>query len=135
MAGSADSAEGQEDSVRPPLRTSPWLRGRRPASQPWFCGCLRAGPFPSLGLRFHICTMSVVAMTIFRKLTTRRSRKCSHESVILILRNLLHFSTGEGLVYSFIQQTFTEHLLCTRKLGCIRDQDRHSPSWNLYSSV
>lgn len=45
MAGSADCAGCQEDSVRPPRRTSPWLRGRRPASQPWFCSC-RQGCVP-----------------------------------------------------------------------------------------
>lgn len=54
---------------------------------------------------------------IFRKLTTQMSQKYSHEPVILILRSLYNFPTGEGLVYSFIQQTFIEHLLCTRELG------------------
>ena len=64
---------------------------------------------------------------IFRKLTTQMFQKYSHEPVILILRSLFNFPTGEGLVYSFIQQTFIEHLLCTRELGYTGDEGRHSP--------
>lgn len=46
----------------------PWLRGLGSSHGPATAGgarYLRGGSFPSLGLRFHICTMGMVAMMIF----------------------------------------------------------------------
>lgn len=121
-------------------KNKPRLRGLGPSLGSAATGravCLRAGSFPSLGLRCHICTMGLVAMTIFRRLPTPMFQKYAHESVILILRSLLNVPTGEGLVYAFIQYTFIEHLLCTRELEVHRvsRQTVSVPSWNLHSSV
>ena len=88
---------------------------------------LRAREGKELALRFHTHIMGMVAQRPFRKLTTQMSQKRSYEPAILILRNLLNFPSGKGLVYLFIQQTFIEHLLCTGSWGHIGDQGRPSP--------
>ena len=67
--------------------------------------CLRAGSFPSMGLRGHICAMGMVAMMIFRRLTTHMFQKFPHESMILILKSLLNLPTREDLGHPSIHPT------------------------------
>ena len=92
----------------------------------------RRRPGPQRGSAGQGCILR--ALRIFWKLTTQMTQKCSHESVIVILRSLLNFPTGKGLVYTFIQQTFIEHLLGTRQLGTHR-ASRQAPSLPPHSAV
>ena len=91
------------------------------------CGCVPEGQFPPLtGLQIpHL--YNVRAVTDIRRLTTQLSPEGSHESMILILRSLLNFPTGEGLPYSFIQQTFMGAYRVPESCGNTGDQERHSP--------